>query len=213
MAVRVPNFNFKGFYEHQHLVPYKALFASECSTLRGQNLCNFLAQMDQSEYQVIQAENIEFKNFEHTTRYLRLGTLISGLWSVISFIGFFYYWKKYDESWNVMRGCIDPEANPEVKSYNRKFTTFFISSITSPWFVMLFGCARNDALKEKCSEVYQSRVLRLEGKIRRIANELIRSQDQGEVEQLHSAQDFFSLKCDVFRNEQTNFLKLIKVRL
>jgi hypothetical protein len=102
----MPRFDFNGFVEGKLCMSYKNLFSSEAPLLKGKNLCQFLDQMDQEEYQIITQENIALMAEQETHRietentqfYWRIGKYaLIGL-GIVTFLGSLYYrWKTQSE--------------------------------------------------------------------------------------------------------------------
>lgn len=60
MAIRAP-MNFNGFVEGRHSMSFRSLIANETPLLKEADLCEFLVQMDQREYEVLTQENLQLK--------------------------------------------------------------------------------------------------------------------------------------------------------
>lgn len=53
----IQRLDFTGFVENKLCMSYKNLFACEAPLLKGKNLCEFLINLDQEEYQFVAQEN------------------------------------------------------------------------------------------------------------------------------------------------------------
>ena len=69
--------NFKGFYEDAYLLPYRDLFASETDSLRDKRLCQYLAEMDQKEYEIVKLESDELNHYAYISPARRIASLFA----------------------------------------------------------------------------------------------------------------------------------------
>jgi gas vesicle protein len=87
MALPVASFNFQGFIEADKLFSYKNLFASQSSALKDKDLCQFLSQMDQTEYDLIVLENREITVLEESSEKWFKRTVVVDLLA-FTYVGF-----------------------------------------------------------------------------------------------------------------------------
>jgi hypothetical protein len=185
--------NCSEFRERDDLIPCKSLLVQEAPFFKGKSISQELAAMDQSEYQIIKAEEASLveKDLGVIASIGLLINLVSLVGLVVGLVGL------------VVKLVFTNSSGQFGKICGLSIVGVFLGPMIAEPFVFSNELER----KRRMQEIYEDRLLRLINKSFTLKQKILKTEDPVIKEELTSARDFFKTKYIVYlaaRNKPLN---------